>query len=60
MKLLKIISILFLIYFIRRFMQMYRVMKEIQQAQKNAQAQNHQRNSPPKEEAINADFKVMD
>lgn len=57
MKLLKIIIIFFLIYFIRRFIQMYRVMKKIQEEKKlNPQAPPSSSHS----DAIDADFKVVD
>jgi hypothetical protein len=67
MKLLKIILIIFLIYFIRRFIQMYRVMKQFQAEQvanqkREAEAGMHSQAQPKKndDDAINADFKVMD
>jgi hypothetical protein len=63
MRLLKIILVFFLIYFIRRFIQMYRVMKSIQEQQlaqaARAQEQQHQP-SPKNDTIINADFKVVD
>lgn len=61
MKLLKLISFLFLIYFIRRFIQAYKVMKQIHEAnlknQTQAQAQSA---TSQKENVINADYKVID
>ncbi len=56
MKLLKIISVVFLIYLIRRFIQLYRTMKKIQEAQANGQT--YQKKSP--DSVVNADFKVVD
>jgi hypothetical protein len=53
MKLLKIISFFFIVYFIRRFFQMYGVMKEIQK--KQAQMPKGQQG-----QIIDADFKVVD
>jgi len=61
MKILKIISIFFVIYFIRRFIQLYRTMKKIQEAQAAGQTFNQtQTHAAPKGEIINADFKVVD
>jgi hypothetical protein len=57
MKLLKIISVVFIIYFVRRFIQLYRAMKKIQEAQANMPRQPQ---STPKGSTINADFKVVD
>jgi hypothetical protein len=55
MKLLKIISILFIFYFIRRFIQLYRVMKTIQ-ANQNAKESAPQAKS---DDSIDADFRVI-
>jgi hypothetical protein len=63
MKLLKIVSVIFAIYFFRRFMQMYRAMEQIQRERAQTQNQNPpQANSEPrrKENVIEADFKVVD
>ncbi len=57
MKLLKIISVVFIIYFVRRFIQLYRAMKKIQEAQANMPRQPQ---NSPKGPTINADFKVVD
>ena len=58
MKLLKIIGVIFLIYFIRRFIQMYRVMKSVQEQQmKN---QSPPRPSQKDQNVINAEYKVME
>lgn len=58
MRLLKIICVVFLIYFIRRFIQMYKVMKRIQEEQANLRNQHAPKQAPS--EVINADFKVVD
>ena len=61
MKILKIIAIFFVIYFIRRFIQLYRAMKKIQEAQ--AAGQTFHKNpsqASPEGNIINADFKVVD
>lgn len=68
MRLLKIIAVIFLIYFIRRFIQMYKVMKRVQEEQqmlrrRQQEQQQYTANqtSPKKHEnVINADFKVID
>lgn len=64
MKLLKIIGIIFLIYFIRRFFQMYKVMARIQKEQEELrrnQSQSQSKTSSAKDEGvIEADFKVVD
>lgn len=59
MKLLKLISFLFLIYFVRRFIQAYKVMKQIHETNLKNQAQA-QSATPQKENVINADYKVID
>lgn len=62
MKLLKLISFLFLIYFIRRFIQAYKVMKQIHETnlKNQAQAQNQTKPAAPSENVINADYRVID
>lgn len=66
MRLFKILLVILAIYFIRRFIQMYRVMKNIQQQQdilrkSQQQSQNTQQNPFTKQKnVIDADFKVMD
>jgi uncharacterized membrane protein len=68
MRLLKIIFVIFLIYFIRRFIQMYKVMKRVQAEQelirrRQYEQQQYQANqTPPKkhDNVINADFKILD
>ncbi|WP_408096465.1 hypothetical protein ACJVC5_15605 [Peredibacter sp. HCB2-198] len=64
MRLLKIIFVFFLIYFIRRFIQMYRTMKQIQDAQLKAHEDLLRRQKTAEQtqagNVINADFKVVD
>lgn len=62
MKLLKIILFIFAIYFIRRFIQMYRVMKSIQekQAQEAADALRQQQKPQAGNTVVDVDFKVID
>jgi hypothetical protein len=65
MKLFKIILLFFLIYFIRRFIQMYRVMKAIQQNRDNGNDQDSEGTSSPKrptqeDKVVDADFKVVE
>jgi uncharacterized membrane protein len=63
MKLLKLISFLFLIYFIRRFIQAYKVMKQIHETNLKNQAQAQPQSRPaaaPTENVINADYRVID
>jgi uncharacterized membrane protein len=59
MKLLKLISFLFLIYFIRRFIQAYKVMKQIHETNLKNQAQQT-KPAAPAENVINADYRVID
>jgi len=64
MKLLKLIIAIFVIYFIRRFIQMYRAMKKIQEEQilksqedqSQAQSQSNEKNKT----VINAEYTVID
>lgn len=64
MRLLKIIFVFFLIYFIRRFMQMYKNMQRIQEAQLKAHEDLLRRQKTAEQtqagNVINADFKVVD
>jgi len=62
MKILKIIAIVFVIYLIRRFVQLYFAMKKIQEEQIKQQTQNNMRpeNTTPKDNIIDADFKNLD
>ena len=62
MKILKIIGVVFIIYFIRRFILLYKTMKKNQEAQiekeKFEQAQNTKNRTS--EKVVDADFKVVD
>lgn len=63
MRILKILSVFFLIYFIKRFMEMYRVMKNIQDQQLAQKRNDHAQPQRPQQntkKVIDADFKVMD
>jgi Na+/H+ antiporter NhaC len=62
MKLLKIIIVFFLIYFIRRFIQMYKAVKTLQeQQQANAEQNNaNATKTDGKDKVVEADFKVME
>ena len=54
MNLLKIIVIIFVIYFIKRFFQMYRVLKDIQLRQEEMM-----KSKPQTDDAIETDYKVL-
>jgi hypothetical protein len=55
MNLLKIIVLIFIIYFIRRFIQLYQVLKSIQLKQ-----EENLKNTPSKkDDAIDTDYKVL-
>jgi hypothetical protein len=58
MKLLKIIAIIFLIHFIRRFIQMYRAVQDMQKTKDQARPASAQNSS--KTDVINADYRVVD
>jgi len=61
MRLLKIILIIFGVYFVRRFIQLYRAMKRIQDERElSMQQELKQRSSTQKGPIIEADFKVVD
>ena len=60
MKLIKIISFFFIIYFVRRFIQLYKAMKKIQNAQAEGKSYKEYTSEAPKGTVINADFKVVD
>lgn len=61
MKLVKIILLFVLIYFIRRFIQMYRVLKTIQQNKDNDTDGTATPERPaPDGKVVDADFKVVD
>ena len=58
MRLFKIILVFFAIYFIKRFIEMYRVMKRIQDEQA-MQKYKSSSNEVKAEKTINADFKII-
>ncbi len=61
MKLLRIILILFAAYFIRRFIQMYRALKQLQAEQSKAPAHTNQQRSPKdRGHIVEAEYKVVD
>jgi hypothetical protein len=63
MKLLKIILIFFAIYFIRRLIQAWRVMKQVQQmnARNEMQRQEQEKEDrKPDEKVVDAEYKVID
>jgi len=60
MRLLKIIFIIFGIYFVRRFIQLYRAMKRIQDERVLFESQKQTESRVPRGPVIDADFKVLD
>lgn len=64
MKLLKIILIFFAIYFIRRLIQAWRVMKQIQEMNaRNESSQRQEQDTGPKKpdnKVVDAEYKVID
>ena len=60
MKLIKIISFFFIIYFVRRFFQLYKAMKQIQAAQAQGKTYKEYTSENSKSNVINADYKVVD
>lgn len=59
MKLFKILLFIFAVYFIRRFIQFYRVMKKIQEEQRKA-GTNPQATPSNNSHIVDAEYKVMD
>lgn len=59
MRLLKIVGVIFLIYFIRRFFQMYKAMKIIQDEQLRDTMKKNAKTTP-ENSAIDADYRVID
>ena len=55
MNLIKIIVIIFIIYFIRRFIQMYKVLQSI----KMKQQEEAKKNSTVNKEAIETEYKIL-
>ncbi len=60
MRILKVLLVFLAIYFIRRFVQMYRVMKAIQEQQASEKRSTVARPERTASPVINADFKVID
>jgi hypothetical protein len=61
MRLLKVIIFFFILYLIRRFFQMYKVMKEIQRTQDELRQKEAQKMQQEKTAGVvEADYKVMD
>ena len=61
MRLLKVIVFFFILYLIRRFFQMYKVMKEIQRTQEEIRNKEAQKMQQEKSAGVvEADYKVMD
>lgn len=62
MKLLKLILVVFTIYFVRRFIQLYKVMKQIQENQLRAQTKETRTQSPGNnaDGAIDVEYKILD
>jgi cell division protein FtsL len=61
MRLLKVIVFFFILYLIRRFFQMYKVMKEIQRTQEEIRNKEAQKMQQQKSAGVvEADYKVMD
>lgn len=60
MNLFKIILFIFIVYFIRRFIQMYRALKAIQLEREMQEAQEQKKQDTKNSDTIEADYKVMD
>jgi uncharacterized protein YpmB len=64
MRLLKVIVLIFLVYFIRRFYQMYKYMKQVERerlaAEEKAKEASDIKQAKDKGQVVDADFKVMD
>ena len=60
MKILKIIGIVFIIYFVRRFILLYKAMSKIQQAQTEKDTFEQRNTKRDTDNVVNADFKVVD
>ena len=60
MKLIKIIIFFFIIYFVRRFIQLYRAMKKIQDSQAQGKTYNEFSAEKTKSKVVDADFKIVD
>ena len=60
MKLIKIIFFFFIIYFVRRFIQLYRAMKKIRESQEQGKTYNEYNAEKTKSKVVDADFKIVD
>lgn len=61
MKLLKLLLFIFAVYFIRRFIQLYKVMKQVQENQLKAQSRQEQPwPAKPSSGVIDVEYKVID
>lgn len=62
MKLLNIILIFFAIYFIRRLLGLWRVMKQVQyeQARQEMERQNQEKSKAQEGDVVDAEYKVLD
>jgi cell division protein FtsI/penicillin-binding protein 2 len=62
MKLLNIILIFFAIYFIRRLLGLWRVMKQVQyeQARQEMERQNQEKSKAQEGDVVDAEYKVID
>lgn len=59
MKLLKLISFIFLIYFIRRLFQMFQAMKVVQERNAELERENSKLKEAAQENTVDVDFKVL-
>ena len=57
MRLLKVIVVIFIVYFVRRFIQMYRAMQKLQE---EARVKQPEKSSSVKSDVVEADYRVMD
>ena len=60
MKLIKIIIFFFILYFVRRFIQLYRAMKKIQESQAEGKTYTEYTQEKTKSKVVDADFKIVD
>lgn len=60
MKLLKLLAFIFLIYFIRRFIQMYRALKKIQLQEGQELKKESYSQETKNSNVVEADYKVVD
>ena len=60
MSLFKIILVIFLIYFIRRFLQMYRALRAIQLEREIKEREEFRAQEVKRDKAVDAEYKVID